>query len=204
VKTLGISVIAVAIGLAFSSGAMAQGVSKSEYKASTDSIVVEYKAARASCGSLSANAKDVCVAEASGKEKVAKAELAARYNPSERTRYEARVAAAQADYSVAKEKCDDQAGNAKDVCVKQAKAAETRAKADAKAQMKVSEANMAAKEASGEARVKADEKAAVARKEAAEDKRDADYAVAKEKCDVYAGAAKDYCVNQAKARFGKS
>ena len=83
-KTLSISVIAVAIGLAFNSGAMAQGVSKSEYKASTDSIVAEYKAARASCGSLSANAKDVCVAEAGGKQKVAKAELAARYKPSER------------------------------------------------------------------------------------------------------------------------
>jgi hypothetical protein len=35
---------------------------------------------------------------------------------------------------VAKEKCDDKAGNEKDVCVKEAKAALVRAKADAKAQ----------------------------------------------------------------------
>jgi len=58
-----------------------------------------------------------------GKEKVAKAELEARYKPSEKNRYQARVAQADADYSVAKEKCDDKAGNEKDVCVKEAKAA---------------------------------------------------------------------------------
>ena len=166
--------------------------------------MTESKSARVSCDSLSANAKDVCMVEANGKETVAKAELEARYKPTEKTRYEARVAKARADYSVAKEKCDDKAGNAKDVCAKEAKAVETRAKADAKAQMKTSQANKAAKETSSEARRKADENGADARKDAAADKRDADYAVAKEKCDVYAGGAKDYCVNQAKARFGKS
>jgi hypothetical protein len=118
VKKLNISAIAVAIGLAFSCGAMAQGMSKDEYKASTDSIVAEFKSAKASCDSLSANANDVCVAEVKGKEKVAKAELEARYKPSEKTHYQARVAKAEADYSVAKEKCDDKAGNEKDVCVK--------------------------------------------------------------------------------------
>jgi len=204
VKKLSISVIAIAIGLAFSFGAMAQGMSKDEYKASTDAIVAEFKSAKASCDSLAANAKDVCMADANGKEKVAKAELEARYKPNEKARYDARIAKAQADYSVAKEKCDDKAGNEKDVCVKEAKAAETGAKADAKAQMKISQANKAAKETSGEAQMKANEEKATARKAAAEQKRDADYAVAKEKCDVYAGGAKDYCVNQAKARFGKS
>ena len=159
-KKLNISVIAVAIGLAFSFGAMAQSMSKDEYRAGTDTIVAEFKSAKASCDALSANAKDVCMAEANGKEKVAKAELEARYKPSEKARYDARVAKAQADYSVAKEKCDDKAGNEKDVCVKEAKAAETRAKADAKAQMKISQANRAAKETSGEAQMKADEEGA--------------------------------------------
>jgi hypothetical protein len=204
VKKLNISGIAIAIGLALSFGATAQSMSKDEFKASTAAIVAEAKSARVSCGSLSANAKDVCMAEANGKEKVAKAELAARYKPSDKAGYESRLAKAQADYSVAREKCDDKAGNDKDVCVEEAKAAETRAKADAKAQMKVSQANKAAKETSGEARMKAEGQGADARKAAAEEKRDADYAVAKEKCDVYAGGAKDYCVNQAKTRFGKS
>ena len=138
------------------------------------------------------------MAEANGKEKVAKAELEARYKPSERTSHAPRVAKAQADYAVAREKCDDKVGNEKDVCVKEAKAAETRAKADAKAQIKITQANKDAKETSGEARKKADETGANARKNAADQKRDADYAVAKEKCDVYAGGAKDYCVNRAR------
>jgi hypothetical protein len=42
------------------------------------------------------------------------------------------VAKAEADYRVAKERCDDQAGNVKDVCLEEAKAAEAAAKADAK------------------------------------------------------------------------
>lgn len=146
---LHITAIAAAIALAFSAGAIAaQGMSKDEYKAGKDKIATEYKSDKASCGSLSGNAKDVCMAEAKGKEKVAKAELEARYKPSERARYAVNVAKAEADYAEAKEKCDDQAGNDKKVCVKEAKAAEARAKADAKAQMKTADANKPAKEKS--------------------------------------------------------
>ena len=88
------------------------------------------------------------MAEAKGKEKVAKAELEARNKPSDKARYAVSIAKAEADYAVAKEKCDDKAGNDKTVCVKEAKAAETRAKADAKAQMKTSDASKPAKEKS--------------------------------------------------------
>ena len=42
------------------------------------------------------------------------------------------IAKAEAEYAVAKERCDDQAGNAKDVCVKEAKSAQTAAKANAR------------------------------------------------------------------------
>lgn len=128
-----ISAIAIAIGLAFSSGAMAQTMSKDEYKSAKDGIAAEYKSAKAACGSLSGNAKDICKAEASGKEKVAKAELEAKYKPSVDARYKVRVAKADADYALAKEKCDDLAGNVTDVCVKEAKAVAVAAKADAKA-----------------------------------------------------------------------
>jgi hypothetical protein len=82
---------------------------------------------------------------------------------------------------VAKEKCDDLAGNAKDVCVKEAKAVRVSAKADAKAS----------------------EKSADARSEAAADKIEAQYKVEKEKCDKFAGNAKDNCVAQAKAQLSK-
>ena len=195
--------IVLAFGFAFSAGSMAEGISKDDYKAGKDSIAAEHKSSKARCASLSGNPNDICVAEAKGKEKVAMAELEASYKPTRKTRYQARVAKAEADYAVAKERCDDLAGNAKDVCVKEAKAAETAAKADANAQMKTSDANATANEKSADARSKANNQAADARKDAAADKLDAEYGVAKEKCDTYAGGAKDHCLDQAKARFGK-
>lgn len=128
------TVIAAAITFAFSTGAMAaSGISKDEYKADKSKIAAEYKSAKAACGSLSGNAKDVCVVEAKGKEKVAKAELEVRFKPGDKTSRAVKIANAEADYAVAKEKCDDQAGNDKKACVKDAKAAEASAKAEARA-----------------------------------------------------------------------
>lgn len=192
VNKFNINMIALAVGLAFSAGAMAEGISKDDYTAGKDRIAAEYKAAKSGCASLSGNANDICIAEAKGREKIGIAELEASYKPSLETRYQARIARGEADYAVARERCNELAGNAKDVCVKEAKAAETAAKADAKAQMKISDANATA-----------NEKSAGARKDAAADKLDAQYGVAKEKCDTYAGSAKDQCLEQAKARFGK-
>lgn len=189
---LDINLLALAVSLAFSAGAMAQTMSKDDYHAGKNQIAAEYKWAKAACGSLSANAGDICVAQAKGNEEMARAELEARYKPSPKTRYEARVARADADYGVAKERCDDLAGNPKDVCVKEAKAAQTAAIADAKVQMKTSEAN-----------AEANEKSADARKDATADKLDAQYTVEKQKCDTFAGVAKDNCLAQAKARFGQ-
>ncbi len=94
-----------------------------------------------------------------GAEKVAKAELDARYKPSDKAAYKAREAKADADYEVAKEKCDDLSGNAKDVCVKDAKAAHVSAKENAKV------ARAAAKPADNTAAKQAD--VAEARKDAA-------------------------------------
>ena len=141
-----ITAIAAAIALAFSAGAMAQTMSKDEYKADKSKITAEYKSAKANCGSLAANAKDVCVAQAKGKEKVAKAELEARYKPGDKASHKVKIAQAEADYAIAKEKCDDKAGNDKKACVKDAKDAEARAKADAKAPMPAAAANKPAAE----------------------------------------------------------
>lgn len=209
-----ISVIAVALGVAFSTGSMAEGISKTEYQAGEDKITAEYKSAKAACDSFSGNKNDICIEEAKGTEKVRKAELEASYKPSRETRYDVSVAKAEAAYAVAKERCDDMSGNAKDVCVKEAKAAEITAKADAKAQMKTSDANATAIKATSEANATADEKSAAARSKASEqasdarkdataDKRDAEYKVATEKCDAFAGGTKDECLINAKAQFGK-
>ena len=139
--------IAVAIGLVFSVGATAQSMSKADYKSAKDGIAADYKSAKTACASMAGNAKDICQAEAKGKEKVAKAELEQRHAPSNNNRYAVSIAKANADYSVAKEKCDDRSGNDKMACVKEAKAAESRATADAKAELKPAHAGKPAKAA---------------------------------------------------------
>ena len=140
-KKLTITATVAALSLAFSAAALADDQSKAEYKADKNSIQAEYKSAKAVCDQFKANAKDICVAEAKGKENVALSELEARYHPSPKANYNVLIAKAQADFSVAKQKCDDMSGNAKDVCVKEAKAALSAAKADAQAQMKTADAN---------------------------------------------------------------
>ncbi len=195
--------IAVAIGLVFSAGAMAQSLSKDAYKAVEDRIAAEYATAKATCDPLSGNAKDICIAEAKGKEKVAKSELEARNEPTADNHYKALAAKAEADYAVASEKCDDKAGNDKDICVKEAKAVETRVKADAEAQMKISDANQEASEKSAEAGMKARAEGTEARQEATTEQVDANYAVAKAKCDSLASDDKERCVDEAKAKYGK-
>ena len=190
-----ISLLAAA-GIAFAGAANAadtKTMSRDAYKADKDKIEAQYKADKDQCKSMSGNAKDVCQAEAKGNEKVAKAQLEADYKNTDKARNDARVAKADADYDVAKEKCDDLSGNQKDVCVKEAKAAHAKAKADAKVAKvdhKVS-ANSA-------------EKRADVRKEAREDTREAQYKVAVEKCDAMSGAAKDQCVKDAKTHYGKT
>ena len=209
------SALATAIGLAFSVGAMAQTMSEDQYKSGREGIAAEFKSAKTACGFLAGNAKDICMARASGREQVARAEIEARFKPSENASYNVRIAKADADYSVAMERCDDSAGNVKDVCVKEAKATAVGARADALVQKTTAEANEAASKKSAKAqnaagdsksraRNEANEKSAEARRVAAAEKRDADYAVAKQKCDAFAGGAKDDCMNEAKARFGKA
>jgi len=202
-KKYSITAIAVAVGLSFSASVMAQTMSKHDYEAGLERIESGYRSDKNNCQSLSGNANDICMAEAKGKEKVAKADLEASNKNTKKARYDARIAKADADYSVAKEKYDDKAGNNKDVCLKEAKSAEVAVKADAKAQMKTSKAYNKANEKSTEAREEAKEQSADARHDSAVDKRDAEYAVAKEKCDSLAGNTKDSCLNKAKTQFGK-
>lgn len=192
----------LAAGFVFSSASFAQ-MSRDEYSAAKNRIEDNRKAAMEACDGLSGNKKDICEAEAKGKEKVEKAELEASYKPTAKNQQDARIAKAEADYEVAKERCDDLSGNQKDVCLKDAKAAETAAKADAKAMKKSSDARADSVEKSSESRTEARREAAEARKDAAEDKRDAQYEAARERCDSLSGNAKDDCVARAKAQYGK-
>jgi hypothetical protein len=153
----------------------------------------QYKIDTEACESLSGNAKDVCAAEAKGKDRVAKADAESAYENTAKARQGARVVHAEANYDVSIEKCDDLAGNRKDVCVKEAKAELVKGKADAKVDR-----------VAADTRQEAGAKQAEARKDANTDKRDAEYKVAIERCEALAGAAKDACVGNAKVEYGKS
>ena len=162
--------------------AQAAAMNKAEYTAAKTRIGTEYSAAKVSCSSLAMNAKDICMEEAKATEKVALAELEYNYSGKPADLNKLQMTKAETSYAVAKERCDDKAGNDKDVCLKEAKAAETKALADAKLSKKVGEAKT----------------------EAADDKNTADYKLAIEKCDSLAGDAKSSCVATAKASHGKS
>lgn len=162
--------------------AQAATMTKADYNAEKARISAAYKTDKTACAALSANAKDVCLEEAKGKEKVARAELQFSYTAKPGDQAKVWKTKAQAAYAVAKEKCDDLASNAKDVCVKEAKAAEVKALADAEMTKEIREV----------------------KKDGAQDKMDADYKVAVEKCDALAGDAKSSCVAAAKVKFNKN
>jgi hypothetical protein len=139
------------------------------------------KADKEKCGSMTGNAKDICMEEAKGKLKVARAESEFAYSGKSKDQMNVVVTKANVAYALAKEKCDDQTGNSKDVCVKEAKATQASAMADAKMNKKVS----------------------AARAESAEEKHEAAYKVAAEKCDAMTGDAKSNCMTSAKAEHAK-
>ena len=66
---INISTITLAISLIYSVNAMAQNMSKAEYKSKTQNIESEYKTAKLNCNSYADNAKDICVVDAKGKKK---------------------------------------------------------------------------------------------------------------------------------------
>src|SRR5512141_1384642 len=67
--------MAVAVASAFALAGNAVAMTKAEIKVENDQIAAQFKSAQAQCESLKANAKDICVAEAKGANKVAKAEF---------------------------------------------------------------------------------------------------------------------------------
>ena len=162
--------------------AQAAAMTRADYQAGKTRISTDYKADKSACAAQAGNAKDICVEEAKAKEKVARAELEYGYSGKAGDQNKVRVAKAESAYAVAKEKCDDKAGNDKDVCVKEAKAVEVKALVDAKMSKEVGEVV----------------------KDGADAKRDADYKVAAEKCEALAGDAKAGCMDAAKRKFGKT
>ena len=108
-----LTLLAAAIALALSTGVQA---------ADTKTIDQQHKAEVEKCKDMQGNAKDICKKEADGRQKVAKAEAEAKENDTPKNRLKVEEVKATAQYDVARERCDDQKGDAKDACQKAAKA----------------------------------------------------------------------------------
>jgi hypothetical protein len=177
-----------AAGVAFSA---TTGMSKDAFKLAQQRIEAQLKVDSKACGRFKGNAKDVCEAQAKGREQVAKAELDARYKPGPEAERVAKSAQADADYDVAKVRCDSARDKAKDTCLQKAKNA--RDAADRQAMIEKV-------------------KTVSARKARVEEQRtggkpaetpEARYAALKARC-VMRGEERDSCLADVQRRFHKS
>ncbi len=119
---------AVVLGLALSNVAPADEMSKeskatakAEYKASMDKAKADYKAAKERCDSMTGNEKDVCQKDAKAAHTRAEADAKAAHK-SNKAHTEANEEKREADFKVAKARCDSMTGNTRDVCEKEAEA----------------------------------------------------------------------------------
>lgn len=187
------AIITMALALAFGAGtAVAAGgaMSKDEHKAQQERIEADYNAAREQCDGMKGNAREICMAQAKGKHEVVKAQLEARRDPGPRRDAEVRKKQAEADYKVAREKCDDLQRDARDVCRRDAKATYEHAKEQAKV---VTAGERGAK--SG--------KTLEERQQARDAPTDAQYTAAQERCETLSPQARDNCMNEARRKYGK-
>jgi len=119
---------AVVLGLTLSSVAPADEMSKetkrtskAEYKATMDKAKAEYKVVQERCQSMTGNEKDVCQKEAKADHARAEADAKAMHK-SNRAGAEANEEKREAEFKVARAKCDSMTGNSKDICEKEADA----------------------------------------------------------------------------------
>lgn len=182
--------ISAVITLALGTGVVAENMSKDDYKAARDRIETTYRADKRRCDSMSGNAKDVCNAEAAGREKVAKAELEARQNPTQELRFEARMVKAASDYETASERCDDSSGNLKEACLREASAARTAAEANARAEFQIPETANGGEDLAGLSREAYDQPGAATNGDDA-------YETAVQQCMDLEGAARKRCLDNA-------
>ncbi|MFC4930162.1 BON domain-containing protein [Massilia sp. GCM10023247] len=133
-KSLLATLLATAAGASFAAAPTAAlNHDAATYRNVTQKAATEYKAATAKCDAKSGNDKDICMAEAKAARARSESQAIAKYNNSEQGRANARAKVAEAEYDVAKEKCDDKSGAEKDSCLDNAKSVRTAALADAKA-----------------------------------------------------------------------
>lgn len=104
-------------------------------KISEAQIKERYRSDRVVCKTMSGHTKEICIAEAKGREKISKAELVDRKANSEKSRYDVLMTKALVNFEIAEERCDALGGNAKNTCLNHAQAAIIAAKANAEIQI---------------------------------------------------------------------
>ncbi len=172
-------IVAAMIG---SSLAQASTLTRDDYNAEKTRIESEYRAGDLRCGVLAGHAKDQCVQEATFNEKVALANLEYRYTGAKSDERKYVTVKAEADYAVAKEKCEVRTGSDKAMCMKEARSAQAKSLPDVKTGKEAGNSGgNAAKKAQGP-----------------------DYEVALKRCDTFDGETKTACIISVKAKFGRS
>lgn len=122
------------VGLALASlcaAATVLAMSEEEIRAETNRIAAQYSTAMAHCQTLQGNDKQVCVEDAKCSQRVAQAERDAKLLGDADHNYQVRIARADADYRVAKERCNEMRGDAVGICKIDAQAAYLKAQQDA-------------------------------------------------------------------------
>jgi len=132
-KTLIATLLATAASASFAAPTVGLNHDPATYRNATQKAATEYKQAVEKCDAMKANDKDVCMAEAKLARMKTESAALSKYSNSTISREKARTSMADAEYALAKERCDDKSGADKDECVNNAKSVHTAALADAKA-----------------------------------------------------------------------
>ena len=123
---LELRLLALAGGLVFGAAAHADGMTDAQYASEERHLGARHEEAGVRCDAYGGNARDVCLAEARGRESVARAELRAQYQPGTSNLRKVLRARADAIYAVSIERCDDEADEGRAACVKEAEASRAR------------------------------------------------------------------------------
>lgn len=132
-KLLIATLLATAAGASFAAPTFALNHDPATYRNATQKAAADYRDAIAKCDTMSGNGKDVCVAEAKLARTQTEAKALAKYSNSPASREKARTNLAEAEFTLAKARCDGKSGAEKDECMNNAKSVHTAALADAKA-----------------------------------------------------------------------
>lgn len=153
--------------------------SSPEYTAKVEKAEDEFLSARKACEPLPEQKKLICIAEAQANEERLKADARADEIDSPKARAEALIKHANADFELAKAKCDALEGNPKEVCIKRAALVHEE-------RINIAKVNLKSEEAQREAAAKI---------------KSAEYQLELKRCDAYKGDDQAACIKRVKDIF---